>query len=88
MYLLKKKHDLKRNHNYFYQVQMQMKSCKLDLGFLVVYFNKGETHLEKINRDKNFWQQKMEALLPEIADGRVAHNMAIRAPFLGEWTDK
>lgn len=88
---------LKRNHNYFYQVQIQLECCDLDLGFFVVYFGKGDIHIEKINRDKNFWQQKMfpklhkfymEALFPEIVDGRVPRNMAIHEPFLGKSTDK
>ena len=83
--------QLKRSHNYFYQIQMQLECCNIDSGYFVILFCKGDPFIEKINRDKEFWQKKMlpklqkfylEAILPEIVDARLPRNMEIREPFL------
>lgn len=70
---------------------MQLECCNIDSGYFVILFCKGDPFIEKINRDKEFWQKNMlpklqkfylEAILPEIVDARLPRNMEIREPFL------
>lgn len=47
------KWSLKRNHTYFYQIQLQMAVCKVDYGDFVVWTEK-EFVIERIKADPSF----------------------------------
>ncbi|XP_054257775.1 uncharacterized protein LOC128982793 [Macrosteles quadrilineatus] len=79
---------LKRNHNYYYQVQGQLHISNKRRCYFVVWTKK-DIHIEAIERDDKFWKEKMEkplcffykcALLPEIVDPRTCRSMPIREP--------
>ena len=67
------KWKLKREHAYFYQVQMQMAICKVTYCDFVVWSESGFI-IERIKADNDFFEQKLETLydyfvygmLPEI----------------------
>lgn len=82
-------YKLKEKHNYYYQVQCQMYCCNVDWCDFVVRTNK-ELHVERIQRDKHWWEQKLpklkefyfQALLPELACPRKERGGKIREPPL------
>ena len=55
--------QLKRSHNYFYQIQIQLECCNIDSGY---FFCKGDPFIEKINRDKEFWQKKNATKITKV----------------------
>ena len=82
---------LKRTHDYYYQIQMQLECCDIDFVYFVIFLGEEELYYEKIGREREFWSNKMlpnlqkfyfEALLPEIVDGRLPRSMEIREPFI------
>lgn len=79
--------NLKRTHNYMYQIQGQLHICNKSICYFVVWSPLG-IHIEEIERDDVFWETKMRdhlhkffmvCLLPEILDPRYPRN-AIRNP--------
>ena len=70
---------LRRDGNYFYQVQMQLDCCDLDLRFFILYFDKGDIHVEKINPDiKNLATQNIAKLIDFI----------LKLCYLKLWTEE
>lgn len=70
--------SLKKNSNYFYQVQGQLHITGKTSCYFILYAEKW-MHVELIQRDDAFWQNNMvqkltafylEALLPEIVSPR------------------
>ena len=67
------RYELKRRHDYYYQIQCQMYCCKREWCDFIVRTNK-DVHVERIQRDHIWWEQQMEklcefyfsALLPEL----------------------
>ncbi len=65
--------NLKRNHSYYYQVQMQMVVCDVNSAFFVVWSEK-ESFIEMINIDNSFIERNLEiaskffklCILPEL----------------------
>jgi len=55
---------LKKNTNYFFQVQAQMACSEVTICHFVIYTYRG-IHIEKIPFDKNFWENKV---LPALTD--------------------
>ncbi|XP_039287348.1 uncharacterized protein LOC111052200 [Nilaparvata lugens] len=81
---------LKKNHNYYYQVQGQLHVAEKKICYFVVWTKK-DIHIEKIERGVGFgprrWRKKLihfyhHALLPEILDPRTCRSMAIREPSI------
>ncbi|XP_018335510.1 uncharacterized protein LOC108744304 isoform X1 [Agrilus planipennis] len=81
---------LKKNHNYMYQIQGQLKITQRKLCYFVVWSPYG-IHIEEIERDDIFWKQKMEdklkkfyfeCLLPELVDPRKGRNKSLRDIYL------
>ncbi|XP_077299493.1 uncharacterized protein LOC143920488 [Arctopsyche grandis] len=76
---------LKRNHNFFYQVQGQLHITRRDYCYFVVWSSTGMI-FERIEKDDTFWlkmEQRLEnfydqCLLPEIIDGRIPKNLPVR----------
>lgn len=77
---------LKRNHNYYYQIQGQLETTGLDMAIFVIYSENYFT-TEIIKRDKSFWRQKMlprlssffaHSLLPELVDSRLERGQPLR----------
>ncbi len=64
---------LKRNHTYFYQLQLQMSVCDVNYGDFLVWTKK-EYAVERIKRDNDFLHSKISAakhiftygILPEL----------------------
>ena len=79
---------LKRNHDYFYQVQGNLAITKRQWCDFVVWTPRG-TSVERIYADKDFWEtakQKLiefyrSAVLPELALPRIPNGQSIREPF-------
>ena len=79
-------YQLKRRHDYYYQVQCQLYCCKVEWCDFIVRTNK-DLHIERIHRDNDWFQQQMdklttfyfEALLPELACPRKGKG-GIREP--------
>ena len=67
-------YQLKRKHQYFYQVQCQMYCCDAAWCDFILRTDKA-LHIERISRDKEWWQQQIPklrnfyfgALLPELS---------------------
>ncbi|KAK5645076.1 hypothetical protein RI129_006376 [Pyrocoelia pectoralis] len=81
---------LKRSHSYYYQIQGLLHITRRDVCYFAV-FTKGGLHVEEIQRDDNFWAQKMEmkltefymrSLLPELVDSRRSKNQNIRDVYM------
>lgn len=77
---------LKRNSDYYYQIQEQLEVTQRKFCILVIWTPKGMAW-EIIPRDQLFWQTKMESkltkfymekLLPEIIDSRYQRGMPLR----------
>lgn len=77
--------QLKRNHNYYFQVQGQLHITGRNFCYFILWSPKGLLY-EKIKRDDVFWQKMehiletfyFECLLPEIIDGRIPRHLAVR----------
>lgn len=77
---------LKKRHNYYFQVQCQMYCCDADWCDFVLRTDK-ELHVERIQRDQDWWDQQLpklktfyfDALLPELACPRFGKG-GIREP--------
>lgn len=61
-YLMKtddNKYNLNKNHEYYYQIQMQLALTDLDICNFIIW-NKGELLIIKITRDHDFWLENSE----------------------------
>ena len=75
---------LKRNHKYYYQVQMQLALCELDIADFIVWSPKGMS-VERISVDKTLWSYmypQLEAfhkeyLVPEFFLMRLPRELEI-----------
>lgn len=80
--------ELKKNHNIFYDVQGQLHICKKNVCLFAIWTsNRYRMHIERIERDSNFFDNKMitklstfynDWLLPELVNSRLSRNMPIR----------
>lgn len=77
---------LKRKHDYFFQVQGQLHVTRRLFCYFVVWTPLG-VMFERIERDDQFWQNKMdkpletfymECILPELVDPRYHRKMPLR----------
>jgi len=77
---------LKKNHNYYYQVQGQLHITRKRFCLFVLWTPKGIS-VEKIVKDDQFWKEKMETqlvtfftecLLPELVDPRYPRGLPVR----------
>ncbi len=85
--------ELKRTHEYFYQVQGQLNICDYPWAdFIVRSTNPYQIHVERIVKDPQLWKDVMlpkltafynKALLPELASPRNGKYPGIREP--GIW---
>ncbi|KAK4879641.1 hypothetical protein RN001_007787 [Aquatica leii] len=84
------KMTLKRNHNYYYQLQGILQITKRTKCYFIVYTMKG-IHFEVIKRDNLFWTDRMvakletfyfHALLPELVDPRRCRNLDLQKIYL------
>ena len=50
---------LKRTHDYYYQIQMQLDCCDIDFVYFVIFLGEEELYYEKIGREREFWSNKM-----------------------------
>ena len=81
--------ELKRSHDYHYQIQGQLAITKLSWCDFFVWTPAGHT-VERIRADSIFWeniQRKLirfhrEAILPELVLPRYTHGQLVREPFL------
>jgi hypothetical protein len=80
---------LKKQHNYYYQVQGQLQLSMKSYCIFIVYCE-NDFHSERIERDDEFWNLKMipkleqffmECVLPEYADSRIARGKRVREPL-------
>lgn len=84
----KKITGVNKNHHYWYQIQGQLHITKRDFCFFVLYAGENEPiKVEKIKRDKEFFQSKMLSplnlfyfnhFLLELADSRLSRGMQPR----------
>lgn len=81
--------QLKKSHDYFFQIQGQMNIADKVFCDFVVY-SPSDFFIERINRDRKFWGEKMlpalrrfyfNCMLPEIVDGRIPRKLATREPL-------
>jgi len=78
---------LKRNHNYFYQIQGQLHIANRAKCYFMVW-SPTQHHLEIIDYDPAFWEDMedilehfyMNCLLPEIIDPRAPRGLPVREP--------
>jgi len=78
---------LKRNHNYYYQIQGQLHISNRSKCYFMVW-SPTEYHLEIIEYDPEFWEDMeeilehfyMNCLLPEIVDPRAPRGLPVREP--------
>ena len=81
--------ELKRSHDYYYQVQGQLAITKLQWCDFFVWTPKGYT-VERINADSSLWEEMkpkllrfyIEGILPELVLPRYTNGQPIREPFL------
>jgi hypothetical protein len=81
-------YKMKRNHNYFYQVQGQLQCTRRSYCWFFVYTKKDHATI-KVERDYSFWKNCMEphlikfywnCLLPEIVDSQNERGEPVREP--------
>ncbi len=87
--------QLNRNDNYYFQIQGQLNIYDFPwCDFVVRSTNPYQFHLERIERDKEFWSNTMlpklkamylNVLLPELAVPRYRKDPGIREPKDGNW---
>jgi YqaJ-like viral recombinase domain len=79
---------LKRNSNYYYQIQGQLAITEKKFCDFVVYTEK-DFFVERIQFDEDLWKNVMlpklewfymECLLPELLDSRILRGMKVRPP--------
>ncbi|KAL4702617.1 hypothetical protein ACJJTC_016093 [Scirpophaga incertulas] len=76
---------LKRNHNYYYQIQGQLHITGRNISFFILWSPRSLLY-ERFKRDGAFWQKMepilelfyLDCLLPDIIDGRIPRNLAVR----------
>jgi len=79
--------QLKRRHNYFYQIQGQLRVANRASCYFLVW-SPTEYHLEVIDFEPDFWEEVEESLeqfylhclLPELADPRAPRGLPVREP--------
>jgi hypothetical protein len=82
------KYELKKKHNYFYQVQGQLAITGRDYCDFILLTNDGDLFIQRIDRDRAFWNAiepvlvefYKECLLPEMIDPRHERGEQIREP--------
>ncbi|CAG9132575.1 unnamed protein product [Plutella xylostella] len=76
-----------RNHKWFYQIQGQLRITGQNTCIFAIWTGPGNIKYELINKDDQFWKEKMEiplirfyknCLLPELIDPRFNRNMPLR----------
>lgn len=81
--------QLKRKHNYFYQIQEQLSITNRKWCDLVVLTKADELYIERIEVDRALWENFMVpklkkfyfgCILPEIADSRITRGLKVRDP--------
>jgi putative phage-type endonuclease len=81
--------EIKKNHDFYYQVQGQLRVTGRQFCYFVLWTSKG-IKVAKIARDDAFWETSMfpklkkfymDCLLPEIIDPRHSRSMPIRNPL-------
>lgn len=87
----KKGLEINKNHQWYYQVQGQLHITKRSKCLFAVWSNENSPlKTEWINRDDEFWKEKMkekltsfyiDCLLPELVDPRYPRGMNIRNPL-------
>lgn len=78
---------LKKNHNYYYQIQGQLHIASRSVCYFLVWSPLG-SHMERIEYDPEFWEDIEEileafyrnCLLPEIVDPRAPRGLPVREP--------
>jgi len=78
---------LKKNHNYYYQIQGQLHIASRSVCYFMVWSPRG-SHMEVIEYDADFWEDLEEilenfyrnCLLPEIVDPRAPRGLPLREP--------
>lgn len=80
--------ELKKNHNIFYDVQGQLHICNKNVCLFAIWTsNRFQMHVQRIERDTNFFDNKMikklttfynDWLLPELVDPRLSRSMQVR----------
>jgi len=78
---------LKKNHNYYYQIQGQLHIANRSRCYFMVWSPLGSHH-EVIEYDPDFWEESEEVLeafyrnclLPEIVDPRAPRGLPVREP--------
>ena len=79
--------QLKRELNYFYQIQGQLRVANRASCYFLVW-SPTEHHLEVIDFEPDFWEEieesleqfYMHCLLPELADPRAPRGLPVREP--------
>lgn len=79
---------LKRNHNYYYQIQGQLHIANRSCCYFMVWSPHEPPHVEVVEYDTEFWedieevldQYYINCLLPEIVDPRAPRGMKVREP--------
>lgn len=88
LYKTEKDEKMKRNHNYYYQIQGQLHIMQRQYCIFVLWTPLG-LKIEKILRDDMLWAENMFAklvqfyencVLSELLDPKVERNMPIREP--------
>ncbi|KAK4887438.1 hypothetical protein RN001_003709 [Aquatica leii] len=80
--------QLKKNHNYYFQVQGQLNITGREYCDFVI-FTENDFHVEKMFVDRHFWQETMlpklklffiNCMLPEIVNARIPRGLKVRDP--------
>ncbi|KAK3920288.1 Astacin-like metalloendopeptidase [Frankliniella fusca] len=74
--------QLKRNHNFYFQIQGQLNICERSFCMLLVY-SESDFHVEKILRDKSFWEKEMEPKLTKYFMDCVLHEQVLKRATRG-----
>ena len=77
------KYQLKRNSDYFYQVQGQLHIAKRQYCYFVVYIPKGKPHIELISYDEKFWKDNIINKLDEFYKKSLPSRISERVPCRG-----
>lgn len=76
-----------KKHKWYYQIQGQLRITRQDTCVFAIWTGPGKVKYEYIQRDEQFWKEKMEinlisfyqnCLLPELIDPRMSRNMKLR----------
>lgn len=82
----KKDGSINKNHQWYFQIQGQLEICDKNMCYFGTW-TKVSIKCTTIERDRNFWKEKMEgklvsfynlSMLPEMIDSRFLRNMEMR----------